>query len=167
MRTVFVLLTALSCSGCIGFAVWPCVDVTPPVNVGAEDVEAKRCDVKITGGQLAGLRGRRDVTPQLIDSADVHGGQVDRQTQFRAGCWAGLLYGYGYEHHDFKLVLHRNGYEDVEVPSWPWWCVPGYSSTRTVEWKKRPDADSDPLKLRLPGAFDGLLPEVKTLDTIP
>jgi hypothetical protein len=135
MRAALVALAALCCNGCVGLAVWPCVDVTPPVEVGAEDVRAKVCDLRNGWGEF-GTLPMTGFDTQSFAEVPVKNGIVDRQVQFREGHFVGFLFGHVCEYHDMKLVLERPGYEPAEVESWPWWFVLGYALPDKVNWKK-------------------------------
>jgi hypothetical protein len=153
MRTCLLLALLACSSGCIGAAAWPCIDVTPPINVGGNDVVASRCETTTRKGGIMGLKGGG--SHDDLTEVPVHDGHVDRQAQFRAGGLVMCLIFFGYyENHDLKLVLKRRGYEDEEISSWPWWFVLGYTIPQTVDWKKLPD--TDPLELRGPAALLGL-----------
>ncbi|HEX3313699.1 MAG TPA: hypothetical protein VHR72_02355 [Gemmataceae bacterium] len=136
MRAILAVFTALCCNGCIGLAAWPCVDVTPPVQVGADDVRAKVCDLRNGWGEFGTLPMTGCFENQSFSEVPVKDGMVARQVQFREGHFVGLLLVHFCEYHDMKLVLERPGYETEVIDSWPWWFALGYAIPETVKWKK-------------------------------
>jgi hypothetical protein len=156
MRATLAILVALCCNGCVGLAVWPCVDVTPPVQVGADDVHAKVCDLRNGWGEF-GTLPMTGFENQSFTDVPVQNGIVDRQIQIREGHFVGFLIGHVCEYHDMKLVLERPGYEPAVIDSWPWWFVLGYGIPKKVQWKRLAKLD-DPLRREMLSDVDRLDP---------